>query len=295
MTEDVSCLPYRERITAWVDGELRDPREVAALQAHVRGCDGCRMYAEAEAATKTLVSAGYAVPVEVGGLRARIRERLDAATAPEPRRSPVRVPRLAWGALAAGLVVAVALSYIMLRPLATVEASPLIRAAVTDHVECMLGRLPLEVITTDLAQVDRWLRARLARPVGLPSLASQSGAKMSTRWARLAKAEGAQILVERGGRMLSLFIMPVRETSRTLGRRVVRAGREFFVSQLEGYTVVFWRQGDLLYCLVSDGEEGEVLGFAAEYAGSSTGPGGFWRAERITQPASLQDLRMAES
>jgi hypothetical protein len=70
--------------------------------------------------------------------------------------------------------------------------------------------------------------------------------------------------------MHSLFVMPVREVSGELGRRVVQAGREFFLSQLEGYTVVFWRRGDLLYCLVADGKEEEALGFAAEYARTST-------------------------
>ncbi|MBI4608797.1 MAG: zf-HC2 domain-containing protein [Candidatus Rokubacteria bacterium] len=279
MSDEAACPEYRERITAWVDGELKNLAEVAALEAHVRGCEGCRLYVEAETATKTLIAAAYANPVEVDELRAGIRARLELITFPKPRWSPVRVPRLAWGALAAVLVVAVAVSYLMLRPHAPVEASPLVRAAVTDHVECMLGRLPLEVTTTDQEEVGRWLRGRLARPVALPGLAPRGEAKMSTRWARLARAEGAQILVDRGGRMHSLFIMPVREVSGALGQPVVRAGREFFVNHIEGYTVVFWRQGDLLYCLVSDGMEGEVLGLAAEYARSSTGF--FWPAERM--------------
>jgi len=206
--------------------------------------------------------------VEIGALRARIQKTLDAVEAPRPRRwSLVRVPRLAWGALAASLAVAFAVGYFALQPRTTVEAAPLVRAAVTDHVDCMLGRLPLEVTTTDREEVGRWLRERLLRPVSLPGLASAGEAKMSTRWARLASAQGAQVLVERGPRMLSLFIMPVREVSGQLGRRIVQAGREFFVSQLEGYTVVFWRHGDLLYCLVADGEEQEVLSLAAEYAG----------------------------
>lgn len=270
MTNEVSCPEYRERITAWVDGELKDPSEVAALEAHVRGCEGCRIYAEAETGTKMLIAAAYAKPVEVGELRARIRERLDGVTLPTPRWAPVRVPRLAWGALAAVLLVALTVGYFTLQPQTTVEASPLVRAAVTDHVECMLGRLPLEVITTDQEEVSRWLRKRLARPVGLPVLAPEGEAKMSTRWARLATAEGAQILVERGGRMFSLFVMPVGKVSGELGRRVARGGREFFLNQIEGYTVVFWRQKDLLYCLVTDGAEDEVLSLAAEYAGSST-------------------------
>jgi len=71
--------------------------------------------------------------------------------------------------------------------------------------------------------------------------------------------------------MLSLFIMPVSEVTGALGRPVPRGGREFFVNEVEGYTVVFWRQGDLLYCLVSDAGQDEVLTFAAEYAGASTG------------------------
>lgn len=266
MTNQVSCPEYRERITAWADGELRDLAEVAALEAHLRGCEGCRIYAEAEAATKALVSAAYNVPVEVGALRARIRQRLDVVSVPKPGRLAIRVPRLAWGALAAILLATLAVGYFTLTPKATVEASPLVRAAVTDHVECMLGRLPLEVITTDQEEVSRWLRKRLVRPVGLPVLAPEGEAKMSTRWARLATAEGAQILVERAGHMFSLFIMPVREVSGSLGRRVARAGREFFVNQFEGYTVVFWRRDDLLYCLVSDGAEEEALTLAVEYS-----------------------------
>jgi len=271
VTHDVACPDYRERITAWVDGELKYPAEVAAVEAHVFGCEGCRTYAEAEAATKTLVSAAYAVPVEIGALHARIRAGLTELTALKSRRAPVWVPRLAWGALAAVLMATLAVGYFTLGPKTPVEAAPLVRAAVTDHVQCMLGRLPLEVTTTDREEVARWLQARLARPVRLPALSPEGKAKMSMRWARLARAEGAQILVERGGRMHSLFIMPMRQMSGRLGRPLTQAGREFFLTKLEGYTVVFWRRGDLLYCLVSDGTEEDVLGLAAGYAGSSTG------------------------
>lgn len=64
--------------------------------------------------------------------------------------------------------------------------------------------------------------------------------------------------------------MPATDVPRVPGRRVERAGREFFVNRIEEYTVVFWRHADLLYCLVGKGEE-EVLGLAAEYAASASG------------------------
>ncbi|MBI2462340.1 MAG: zf-HC2 domain-containing protein [Candidatus Rokubacteria bacterium] len=264
-----TCQDSRERITAWVDGELTDPREAAGLEAHLAGCERCRGYAEAEATTKTLIATAYTAPVEVSGLHRRIRGLLEAATPPKRRPWRLWLPRLAWGALAAGLLVAAAIGDVAVQPGRPVEASPLVRAAVSDHVQCMLGQLPLEVTTTDQDEVGRWLRERLARPVVLPPLASEG--ELSTRMARLAMAQGAQILFDRGGRMLSLFIMPVSEVTGALGRPVPRGGREFFVNEVEGYTVVFWRQGDLLYCLVSAAGQDEVLTFAAEYAGASTG------------------------
>jgi anti-sigma factor RsiW len=170
------------------------------------------------------------------------------------------------------VVVSLAVGGLLLRPQPGVEASPLVRAVVTDHVECMLGRLPLDVTTTDQEEVGRWLRQRLAYPVVLPALArAGERSELSTRMARLGDVESSQVLFDRDGRMLSLFIMPARQVSRVPGRLVARDGREFFVDRFEGYTVVFWRVGDLIYCLVGDGEEASVVGLAAEYAGSPQG------------------------
>jgi hypothetical protein len=56
-----------------------------------------------------------------------------------------------------------------------------------------------------------------------------------------------------------------------LGQQISRAGHSFFVSRLEGYTVVFWRDAGLLYCLVSAGAKEEVLSLAARYAGATKG------------------------
>lgn len=265
-----ACSRYREWISSWVDGELEE-EATSALETHLSQCEACGAYAEAERASKTLVAATYAVPVEVAGLRARIRKRLQTDSAPGRRWTGVRMPRLAWGALAAALIAALAVGSLTLRPQTVVEASLLVRAAVTDHVECMLGRLPLEVTTSDQAEIGRWLQRRLARPVVLPTLAPEGKSTMSARTARLANVDGSQILFDRRGRMLSVFIMPAAEVPSVPGRPVAHGGREFFVSQVEGYTVVFWRQGDLLYCLVGEGEVEGVLSLAREYAGPASG------------------------
>lgn len=267
MTDEAPCPNYREWLTAWVDGELRDPTQVAALEEHLSGCEGCQMYAEAEAATKTLVATTYAGPVDVSALRARVHRKL-GPKARSRRWGFVWKPRPAWG-VAAVLVAAIVVAYLAVQPRSSVEASPLIRASVETHVECMLGSLSLDFTTTDQKRVNQWLRARLGRSLSRPIPSPEGEANMSVRFGRLASVEGAQILVDRGGRMYSLFIMPLPATRGTLGRKVVRGGRELSVTRFQGYTVVFWRQGDLLYCLVSDSDEEAALGLAAEYSGPS--------------------------
>lgn len=261
----MACSEYHEHITAWIDGELSDVSLRAALEAHLRDCEACRVYAEAEAATKTLVATKYAEPLEVAHIRARIARALEQAAAARPWWWWVRAPRLAWGLAAAAALVVLALVPLLSPSRRPAEASPLVRAAVSDHVECMLGRLPLEITTTDREEVSRWLRQRLARTVVLPAFAPEGEAKLSTRWARLAAAEGAQVLVDRGGRMFSLFIMRPAELPGELGRAVVHKGRDFFVNHLQGYTVVFWWQGGLLYCLVTDAAEEEALDLAVGF------------------------------
>ena len=265
-----ACSRYQEGISSWVDGELEEAA-ASALETHLSQCEACGAYAEAERTSKSLIAATYAVRVDIAELRARIRERLQTGSAPRRRWTVVRVPRLAWGALAAVLIAALAVGSLTLRPQTAVEASPLVRAAVTDHVECMLGRLPLEVTTSDQHEIARWLQRRLARPVVLPTLAPEGTGTISTRMARLANVDGSQILFDRRGRMLSLFIMPAADVSSVPGRRVAHGAREFFVSQVEGYVVVFWRQEDLVYCLVGEGEVEGVLSLAREYAGSASG------------------------
>jgi anti-sigma factor RsiW len=269
VAHEAPCNRCREQITVRVDGELQEPEEVAALAEHLRDCEGCRVFAAAEAATKQLIAAAYGRPVEVRGLQTRLRKRLDALVMPRRWTWRAAAPRLAWGAIAAILIASLAVAFLTLRPRTAVEASPLVRAAVTDHVDCMLGRLPLEVTTSDQHETARWLQRRLARPVALPALAPEGTSKMSARMARLAGVDGSQILFDRRGRTLSVFIMPATEVPSAPGRPVAHGGREFFVSQADGYTVVLWRQRDLVYCLVGEGEG--VLSLAREYAGSTSG------------------------
>jgi anti-sigma factor (TIGR02949 family) len=46
--EDIGCLESIEALYAYLDGEIRDPDELAKLEEHVRHCSSCYSRAEME-------------------------------------------------------------------------------------------------------------------------------------------------------------------------------------------------------------------------------------------------------
>lgn len=84
------CRAVRKRLVAWQDDELA-PRERARIQSHLHRCRSCR---ELE------VRLGRVTPAPFLRLdpaqEERLRERLDAALAPELERMPAARPETRW-------------------------------------------------------------------------------------------------------------------------------------------------------------------------------------------------------
>lgn len=136
MSRALPCDRSQELITAWMDRELHDAETVGDLERHLGACEGCRLYAEAPAATKSVLAAGYTVPVDVERLGGRLAEQLDALGRPARRVRAFPLRRFAWAAVVPLLLIALIVGSLMLRPSPPLEAAPVLDAAITDHVEC---------------------------------------------------------------------------------------------------------------------------------------------------------------
>jgi hypothetical protein len=143
----------RERVTAFVDGELA-AEGVAAVAAHLETCRECRAQAEAERGLRVRLR-NLPLPELPGGLEARVRER--------PRRGVPAVARWVLP-LAAALVAGV-----WIRGHAPFVAWELVR----DHDHCFSFRpLPARVRSGEPGVVSGWFERQGTR---LPSLPDRVG------------------------------------------------------------------------------------------------------------------------
>jgi anti-sigma factor RsiW len=275
----LTCPDAHALLGAWVDNELSaegSVEEALAVETHLRACPACAAEARALRQIKHLVRDAAARPAPTS-----LRHSLSAALAAEPapaRRGRRNVflllsraqPRtVAFGAAAAGVAVWFALGGLT-HPILPGSRSP---GLVDDGVALHARTLPLDYAASDAGLVQRYLEGKLAFGVHLPRFGpgamaqpALQGVRLSTLHARPA-AMVAYTVPESAGRRVSLLIVddPSGESAGALpGDHRAVGGRDVFVSQARGYNVAAWRSGEIVYSLISDLDEGDVLRLVAQ-------------------------------
>jgi mycothiol system anti-sigma-R factor len=249
-----ACPDLAPFLPAYVDGELDAP-ERGELALHLEGCPECRRAAHLQESLKAVVrrSAPAVAPVE---LRQAVRLRLRDVELPGSRWDAVlRNPR-AVGAVAAAIGAAVWFLGGGLDHPIFQRHSPL------DDAAALHGRnLPLDYAANDVGSVQQWLQGRLDFAARVPRF-SQGTALQGVRLSQLHDHPAVVIayqVPQADGRRISLVIVDDPERSDPPGtvRRV--ANRQVWLSSSRGYNVVSWRSDEIVYQLVSDLDERDVL------------------------------------
>ena len=186
----VGCEP--EKVTALVDGAL-DPRDAAALEAHLALCGDCRTLAQAERAVHQRLHS-LPEPDLPPGLETRLRARLD-----QPRRSglarlwPVALP------LAASLALV-----LWARGLAPLVAWELAR----DHAHCFgFASPPTQVRSSEPALVVGWFASRGTPVPAVPDVLADAPL-FGARSCHLVDGSSVpHVYYTDGPRPLSLFVL----------------------------------------------------------------------------------------
>jgi anti-sigma factor RsiW len=236
----MSCSECDALIPAYVDGEL-DSAEGHAFEQHLSQCECCRDRVTDERKRAFALQAGLAAqqPKAPEHLKARLRAGLDAEMRSQRRR------RVAMVSAAAASVCAVVLAgHWQYRNAHR-------RAYAADAAARHARQYPLEVQPRSVEQLEAWFGGKLDHRVALPRLPNS---------------------VATGGRLLNVLEKPaayvrydVPNPPRQLGLFVygdmgddVAVGEEPAFAQSHGYNVVTWREGDVVYQLVTDLDEPEA-------------------------------------
>ena len=234
---------------AYVDGEFSGD-EGAEVKAHLDGCAACadsaRLHESYKAAVlRASAAAPHALHDAVKAqLLAEVRQGRWGRAFLDPR--AVGVAAAAMGA--AAWFFAGGLQHpLFARPHTLVE----------DGIALHSRALPLDYTASDLGSAQRWLESKVDFGVHLPHLGQVQGVRLSNVHSRQA-AVVTYTIPAGDGRRVSLLIVDDPEQQLPGAARQI-ADREVWLSQARGFNVASWRNHEIVYSLISDLDEQDVL------------------------------------
>ena len=256
------CQRTREQLLDVVRGRLAEPQRTQ-IAAHLQTCGDCGRLLEREQALDRALELRPRFP-----LPDRLRETLAAtATGAKVESSPRRLrPRLGrWAAVAVPSLAAALLAVMLVRGPAG-SRQPLIDEAINDHLRVLYAQRPIEIESGGIHQVKPWFTGRLdfAPPV------SFSG---DEEFRMVGGAVG--VFVDRKAatfifkhRLHTITLLVFRNDGLPFPSRTNTQIAALPSSRItaRGFNLLFWREGDLGYALVSDVEATALTRLATKIA-----------------------------
>jgi anti-sigma factor RsiW len=248
----VSVCPEKELLLhALADGEL-DAGNAVALEAHVAACAACAAELAAIREVKARLAAqplGYAAPAS---LHARLDAALAEATAPPPRR---RFLAETWAAAGAIGALAASLAIFAIAPSGQGPEGQLIDA----QARSLEAQHLVDVETSDRHTVKPWFNGKVDFAPPVVDLAPQGYPLVGGRLDRIDGRRAAALVFHRRAHTINLFIWPGEAPAEP------RAERK------QGYSLVRWGRGGLVFWAVSDIDPPDLAGFQKAFAAATAG------------------------
>jgi len=235
----VSCAESL-RLQAYFDGELDAPGALE-IEAHLEQCPACRALLQDLEQLRVAIRRELA-PAVPAALRARIARRLDQE--PAAGALPPPAPR-SWGSRpfwlgafggAGGSALAATLLFLVLSPSL---GSVLLDELVAAHVRSLMPAHLIDVESTDQHTVKPWFSGHADVSPVVADFAAQGYRLVGGRADYLDHQRAAVVVYQHGAHVINVFSWSGRGG---LPQQTTR----------NGYHLLFWKNGDVQYCAVSD-------------------------------------------
>jgi len=250
------CREVQELIHGYVDGELDLVRNLE-MERHLRECAECAGVAERLRALRSGLSGSLPYFHPPAGLEGRIRAGLRAGDRPAAR-APYFGTRRHWIAIAAALLLAVGgvleVAYLNQRRGAEILA----QEALASHVRSLMASHLTDVPSSDRHTVKPWFNGKLDFSPAVNDFADRGFPLAGGRLDYLDNRPVAALVYQRQKHVINLFVWPAPGESDSGVQR----------SSQQGYNLLHWTQGHMVYWAVSDLNAAELGTFAALVRGA---------------------------
>lgn len=235
-------------------------------KAHLAQCAVCQRFFELEDRTKALLDSRAPMPPAPATLRERVLREVARERERLARGAPSRAAgrRKLMVALVAALVMVSAVTALWVRShsagLAPVQLASVL---IEDHAHA--PERSAEISSSDHAQVQSWFRGKLDFTFRLPPAPSDDAALIGGRLCNLGGRPAALILYQQPQSRLSLFILDGNDVDLPDERLVAVDGKRCLMDSKKGYNAVLWKERGLIYGLVSDLSNADLLKLAAQF------------------------------
>ncbi|ADO72375.1 anti-sigma factor family protein [Stigmatella aurantiaca] len=244
----MTCQELDRLLYPYLDGEFQ-PEERIEVETHLATCESCTLRVEQESAIRQVLRRAANHSVQSRRAPASLRAGIQLGMKQEHRRAQ-QLQWLRMGA-AALVVAAVGGAWVTTRP---EERLHFVEEAVRRHSK----RLPFEIANVAPEHVEAWFDGKLDHPVPVPRLrnVSLSGARISNikdRPAAYISYEAPPQKAGEEGRRIGVFVFD--DARQDLDAQALPAVQ---VDSSNGYNVAVWREGEIVYELVSDLDEADI-------------------------------------
>jgi len=232
------------QVEAYLDGEL-DAADALALESHVEGCAECR----ALLADLTAMRRALREDATYHRADASLRRRIDAALDAEAPRRAVRTPwfRTVWAGAAGGALttaMAASLAFFLLMP---AETDPLITDITNAHLRAIASEHLIDVASSDRHTVKPWLAAHADLSPPVADFSREGFKLIGGRVDFLEGVRAAVTVYRHGGHIVNVFAWSNYDED-----------LPDFATR-NGYHIVFWKSGNLVFCAISDTSIDDIL------------------------------------
>jgi anti-sigma factor RsiW len=253
----MNCQQAKPLIDPYADGEL-EAAAILELEQHLQSCAACgKVWRNLQSLKKALKqdSLYFAAPEE-------LRERIKAKLPSPPRRVPQKE---AWNwnwlttvmsGLAAACLVLL-LTVTMNRP---ASEPRLAQEVVSSHIRSLMANHMLDVVSTDQHTVKPWFNGKLDFSPPVKNLAQQGFPLTGGRLDYLEGRDVSALVFQRNKHVINLFIWPAKE----------KPTNPTAITSVQGYHVIHWSEGEMVFWAASDLNEKELMEFAQDFESGET-------------------------